>query len=326
MPAELPADAGPGGPRTHDSACRDRCRGRCGPFRQTLARWSDDLLVSAQGSRESRSLVDKFSASLGVRLRAARRQRGWSLGEVEAFTDGEFKASVVGAYERGERAISVQRLTRLAEVYGVGPTELFPGSRPADGPVIDIDAVCLRTRPRSGGPVSGRHPVHASRGHPRRGAGLGQGSHLLASRDVDRDRFRARLIYLAQFRFPDRIALDATIEASALCPLTKSKRTLRVPSHHLLLDLLGDSDRHLRQVEDHFPEVRFVARGDEIALKGDEVAVEKARTVLGELLILVQEGHQLDAGRVDEVVKMVRDEVPSPSGSSVTGYRWGVAG
>jgi len=87
------------------------------------------------------SLVDKFSALLGVRLRAARRQRGWSLGEVEAFSDGEFKASVVGAYERGERAISVQRLTRLAEVYGVGPTELFPGSKPGEGPVIDIDAV-----------------------------------------------------------------------------------------------------------------------------------------------------------------------------------------
>jgi phosphate starvation-inducible PhoH-like protein len=82
----------------------------------------------------------------------------------------------------------------------------------------------------------------------------------------------------------------------------------------LLLDLLGDSDRHLRQVEDHFPEVRFVARGDEIVLKGDEVAVEKARIVLAELLILVQEGHPLDSGRVDEVVKMVRDEVPSPSG------------
>lgn len=86
-------------------------------------------------------MVDKFSASLGVRLRTARRQRGWSLGEVETQTDGEFKASVVGAYERGERAISVQRLTRLAEVYGVGPTELFPGSRPSDGPLIDIDAV-----------------------------------------------------------------------------------------------------------------------------------------------------------------------------------------
>lgn len=89
---------------------------------------------------------------------------------------------------------------------------------------------------------------------------------------------------------------------------------LRVSSHHLMLDLLGESDRHLRQVESHFPEVRFVARGDEIALKGEQEAVDAALTAIGELLILVQEGHTIDSGRVDEVVKMVRDEVPSPSG------------
>ena len=81
-----------------------------------------------------------------------------------------------------------------------------------------------------------------------------------------------------------------------------------------MLDLLGESDRHLRQVEKKFPEVRFVARGDEVAIKGDEAIVEQAKTVLSELLILVQEGHPLDSGRVDEVVAMVRDEVPSPSG------------
>ena len=89
---------------------------------------------------------------------------------------------------------------------------------------------------------------------------------------------------------------------------------LRVPSHHLMLELLGESDRHLRQVETYFPEVRFVARGDEIALKGEEDMVEAAVTALGELLILVQEGHAIDSRRVDEVVKMVRDDVPSPSG------------
>jgi len=89
---------------------------------------------------------------------------------------------------------------------------------------------------------------------------------------------------------------------------------VRVPSHHLMLDLLGESDRHLRQVESNFPEVRFVARGDEIALKGEENAVGAAVTALGELLILVQEGHTLDSGKVDEVVRMVRDDVPSPSG------------
>ena len=81
-----------------------------------------------------------------------------------------------------------------------------------------------------------------------------------------------------------------------------------------MLDLIGEADRHLRQVESLFPEVRFVARGDEIALSGAEPVVEQAKTALEELLILVQEGQSLDEGRVTEVVKMVRDEVPSPSG------------
>ncbi len=81
-----------------------------------------------------------------------------------------------------------------------------------------------------------------------------------------------------------------------------------------MLDLIGEADRHLRQVESLFPEVRFVARGDEISLKGPGEVVEQARTALDELLILVQEGQPIDDGRVNEVVKMVRDEVPSPSG------------
>lgn len=92
-------------------------------------------------SWESYLLVDKFSASLGTRLRAARRQRGWSLGEIEAFTEGQFKASVVGAYERGERAISVHRFVRLAEVYGVPAGDLLPIITDSDSVVIDLDAL-----------------------------------------------------------------------------------------------------------------------------------------------------------------------------------------
>ncbi|HEX9863339.1 MAG TPA: helix-turn-helix transcriptional regulator [Acidimicrobiia bacterium] len=89
-------------------------------------------------------MVDKFSASLGARLRTARRQRGWSLGEVESNTVGEFKASVVGAYERGERALSVQRLVRLAEIYAVPPADLLPLTGSSPGAVIDLDAVATR--------------------------------------------------------------------------------------------------------------------------------------------------------------------------------------
>jgi len=85
-------------------------------------------------------LVDDFNYALGQRLRAARRHRGWSLGDVESHTGGEFKASVVGAYERGERAISVQRFVSLADVYGTPASDLLPASN-GSGLIIDIEAL-----------------------------------------------------------------------------------------------------------------------------------------------------------------------------------------
>ncbi len=68
------------------------------------------------------------SAHIGERLRAIRRQQGLSLHDVEARSGQEFKASVLGAYERGERALSVSRLLRLAELYDVPPDQLLPRS------------------------------------------------------------------------------------------------------------------------------------------------------------------------------------------------------
>ena len=65
-------------------------------------------------------------ARVGERLRAIRRQKGLSLHDVEARSNLEFKASVLGAYERGERAISVPRLIRLAEIYEVPSDQLLP--------------------------------------------------------------------------------------------------------------------------------------------------------------------------------------------------------
>src|SRR3954466_1360891 len=65
-------------------------------------------------------------AVVGERLRSIRRQKGLSLHDVEARSGHEFKASVLGAYERGERAISVSRLLRLSEIYEVPPDQLLP--------------------------------------------------------------------------------------------------------------------------------------------------------------------------------------------------------
>lgn len=89
---------------------------------------------------------------------------------------------------------------------------------------------------------------------------------------------------------------------------------LRVSSNHLMLDLLGQADANLKTVESAFPAVLLVARGNEVAISGPAKEVEEVRTVLEELLLLVQEGQRLDAQRVDQIVQMVRDDIPSPAG------------
>lgn len=89
---------------------------------------------------------------------------------------------------------------------------------------------------------------------------------------------------------------------------------VRVPSNHLMVELLGTRDVHLRRVESAFPRARLVARGTEIDITGDEREIVLAHTVLDELLVLVQEGQSLDADQVDRVIDMVTAEVPKPSG------------
>ncbi len=67
-----------------------------------------------------------YSRQVGERLRVIRKQKRLSLQEVEAQSGQEFKASVLGAYERGERALSVPRLDRLAHFYNVPIEQLLP--------------------------------------------------------------------------------------------------------------------------------------------------------------------------------------------------------
>ena len=74
-----------------------------------------------------------YSRRVGQRLRAIRRQKRLSLQEVETSSTEEFKASVLGAYERGERAISVPRLQRLARFYNVPVDQLLPEDGPDFG-------------------------------------------------------------------------------------------------------------------------------------------------------------------------------------------------
>ena len=67
-----------------------------------------------------------YAREVGARLRDVRRQHGLSLQQVSGRSGSAFSTSILGAYERGERALSVGRLAALAELYGIPAWLLLP--------------------------------------------------------------------------------------------------------------------------------------------------------------------------------------------------------
>ena len=93
-------------------------------------------------------MAASYNDMVGTRLRSIRRQRGLSLQEVQRLSGGEFKAAVVGAYERGERSLSLPRLQRLSQFFQVPIAHFLPqdesGERtmqplPSGGVTIDLN-------------------------------------------------------------------------------------------------------------------------------------------------------------------------------------------
>lgn len=100
-----------------------------------------------------------YAHALGARLRAIRMQQGLSLHGVEEKSDGQWKAVVVGSYERGDRAVTVAKLADLAEFYGIPVAELLPESRPSrrgmSAPKLVIDLQRLAELPaEKAGPLA----------------------------------------------------------------------------------------------------------------------------------------------------------------------------
>jgi transcriptional regulator with XRE-family HTH domain len=109
---------------------------------------SDVEILDDEDEQEEAARV-AYARAVGARLRTMRKQMRISLQAVEAMSEQEFKASVLGAYERGERAISVPRLQRLAKLYDVPVDQLLPpddvavtrwGTNPASDVVAPINA------------------------------------------------------------------------------------------------------------------------------------------------------------------------------------------
>ncbi|MER3395570.1 MAG: transcriptional regulator [Acidimicrobiia bacterium] len=87
-------------------------------------------------------MADTISKAIGRRLRAIRRQKGLSLQDVERQSGGRWNPSTLGAYERGFRKLTVERLRDLAEFYGV-PLSLLLGSLPHPDRPVSVSRVVL---------------------------------------------------------------------------------------------------------------------------------------------------------------------------------------
>jgi phosphate starvation-inducible protein PhoH and related proteins len=92
--------------------------------------------------------------------------------------------------------------------------------------------------------------------------------------------------------------------------LSSTQVRISVPANHLMPALLGPRDEVLRAVEAAFPEVSVLVRGNEIAVDGPDAG--RVGALFEDLVVLVEQGHQLDASTVRRSVEMVRqDERPS---------------
>jgi transcriptional regulator with XRE-family HTH domain len=96
----------------------------------------------------SETSSDDYARLIGERLRAIRRQRGWSLRDAGDASGAEFSPSAIGTYERGERGLSIERLHRLARLYRVPVDRLLPEEagavrRDEEGPATELDQVVI---------------------------------------------------------------------------------------------------------------------------------------------------------------------------------------
>lgn len=70
-------------------------------------------------------MTGQGASTVGARIRAIRRERGWSLREFEQHSHGQIKSITLGSYERGDRSLSVETMSLIAEILEVHPAELL---------------------------------------------------------------------------------------------------------------------------------------------------------------------------------------------------------
>jgi transcriptional regulator with XRE-family HTH domain len=71
------------------------------------------------------AMFERVTEEVGPALRRAREGRKLTLAEVSSISSGAFKPSTLASYERGERAVSIERFFRLTHLYRISPVRLL---------------------------------------------------------------------------------------------------------------------------------------------------------------------------------------------------------
>lgn len=94
-----------------------------------------DRVAALASSLCSMNHID--SNEIRVRIRQLRRERGLTLLAFEKLSGGRIRAVVLGAYERGDRSMSLKKVIEIADVFGVELAHLMaPSSGRGDSPEL----------------------------------------------------------------------------------------------------------------------------------------------------------------------------------------------
>ena len=112
---------------------------------------------------------------------------------------------------------------------------------------------------------------------------------------------------------------------SALTPPSAEdiiETVLEFPDNRLLIDLCGEFDRNLAQVE-HQMGVHILRRGNRLAVIGDRQAREQAAAVLRSLYARLESGRGVAAGDIDGAMRMGRP-AGDPAGEQIELFNTGM--
>lgn len=112
--------------------------------------------------------MEDYPRRVGARLRNVRRLRGLTLQQIEVLSNKRLKGSLLAAYERGDRNVSVARLHQIATLYNVPVSELLPEEeepppQPPVPPRLMVDLGRLRELPAKQGGILARHVLELQR-------------------------------------------------------------------------------------------------------------------------------------------------------------------